>query len=44
MGFNSEFKGLNDPMINKLNSVNEYHLKLYSARKAWRHLDPFPTQ
>jgi hypothetical protein len=35
---------LNKPMINKLNSVHEYYLKLYSARKAWRRLDPFSTQ
>jgi hypothetical protein len=35
---------LNNPMINKLNSVYGYHVKLYSARNAWRGLDPFSTQ
>jgi hypothetical protein len=34
----------NKPMINELNSVNECNLKLYSARNAWRRLDPFSTQ
>lgn len=35
---------LNNPMINKMNSVYEYHLKLYSARNAWGRSDPFSTQ
>jgi len=37
-------ESLNDLMIKKLYSVHEYHLKLYSARNAWRRLDPFSTR
>jgi hypothetical protein len=35
---------LNNPIINKFKAVYEYNLILYSARNAWRGLNPFPTQ